>query len=154
MALEIKEIAKPFQNFSYMMAVYNLMLLRRSLNHPFIVLNERVKLWTKVMSTKLSWLVKTEKALRSFKERIDSIDGIEGLYLKLREAHERAPSGYIADIRVVILDSNRKLEYQIYDAFGELLRTSRPLLFDLHVVKLRGRQLMEAIPTGFWRYEC
>lgn len=71
----------------------------------------------------------------------------------MREAHDRTPSGYIAEIGVVIPDSDRKLEYQIYDKFRELLKASHPLLFDLHIIKLRDRRLDEAIPEGFWRYK-
>ena len=151
--LEIKEMAKPLQTFSQLMLIHSLMMLKASLSHPFVVFNETARLWNKVLSEKLPWLIKTEKALLSFSKMIDEIEEIEGLYIKMREVYERSPSGYITEIRVIILDSTRELEYRIYDVFGELLRTSSPLLFDLHIIKLRGRKIEEVIPEGFWRYE-
>lgn len=153
MTLQIKEIEKPLRAWSYSIAAYNLMLLKASLSHPFEVFNEKATLWSKIISEKLPWLVKTEKALRVFKERIDRIEGIQALYLNMREAHGRTPSDFITDIRVMIPDSNRDLEYRIYAAFGEFLRTSRPLLFDLHIIKLRGREPEEVVSEEFWRYE-
>lgn len=153
MTLEIKEIAKPLQIWSYLIIVYNSILLKASLNRPFAVFNKRAKLWSKIISKRLPWLVKTEKALRSFRESVDKIGGIEGLYIIIREVVNRSPSGYITEIRVIILDSNRELEYRIYGAFAELLGASIPLLFDLHIIKRRGRRLEDVIPKGFWRYE-
>lgn len=153
MTLQIREIDKPLRVWSHTITAYNLMLLRASLAHPFIVFNERAKLWSKSISERLPWLVKTEKALCGFKERIDKIEGMEAVYLNMREAHGRTPSGFIADIRVMIPDSNRDSEYRIYEAFGELLRTSRPLLFDLHIIKLRGREPEEVVSEEYWRYE-
>lgn len=154
MTLQIKEIEKPLQIWSYLITVYNLILLRASLDQPFKVLNKTVSLWNKIISEKLPWIVTTENAVRGFKERIDKIEGVQALYLNMRGAHGRTRSGFITDMRVMIPDSNRDLEYRIYEVFGDLLRTSRPLLFDLHIIKLRGRKIEEGIPEGFWRYEC
>lgn len=153
MMLEIEKLTKPFQKFPHDLLASNIKLLGTGIDCPFIVLNNRAKLLVSVLSDKLLWLVKTEKALRSFKERIDEIEEIRGFFYNIRETRNRTPAGYITDIQVVIPDSNRKIEYQIYDAFGELLRTSNSLLFDLHIVKLKGRKLEEITPEGFRRYE-
>ena len=153
MTLEIERLSEPFQKFSRNLVATNIQLIKQGINNPFIVFTNGARFLSKVFTERLSWLMKTEKALRSFKERMDKIEGIEGLYLNMREAHDRTPSGYIAEIRVVIPDSDRKLEYRIYDKFRDLLKTSRPLLFDLHIIKLRDRRLEEAIPEGFWRYK-
>lgn len=153
MMLEIRELEKPFKKISHGLVAGSIKLLETGINHPFIILNDRTKLMTNVLANKMSLLVKTEKVLRSFKKMIYNIEGTDGLYLNMREAHDRTPLGYITDIRVVIPDSNRELEYRIYDAFSELLRTSSSLLFDLHIIKLRGRRVEEVIPKGFWRYE-
>lgn len=151
--LEIEKLSNPFQKFSHDLVASNIKLLERGIDHPFIVFANRAGLLARLLTQKLSWLVKTEEALRSFKERIDRIEETKAVFCKLREARNRTPSGYITDILVVIPDSNRKIEYQIYDAFGELLRTFHPLLFDLHLTKLKGRKLEEVTPKGFWRYE-
>lgn len=152
MMLEIENIDKPFREVSQGSLAVRIKSLGTGMINPFIILTDRAKLWTEVLSRQMPWVVKTEKALQSFKERMDKVKETKGLYLNIREAQRRTPSGYITDIRVIIPDSNREIEYQVYDAFGELLRTSSPLLFDLHIIKLRGRKLEEAIPDGFWRY--
>lgn len=151
--LKIEKLTKPFQIFSHDLVASNIKLLEKGIDRPFKVFNNRVKLLISVLSERLPWLVKTEKALRSFKERIDKIEETRGFFYNIRETRNRTPAGYITDILVVIPDSNRKIEYQIYDAFGKLLRTSNSLLFDLHIVKLKGRKLEEITPEGFRRYE-
>ena len=151
--LEIERLSEPFQKFSRNLVASNIQLIKKGIDHPFLVFTNRAKLLRSILTERLSWCVKTEEALRSFKERIDKIEETKGVFYKLREARNRTPSGYITDILVVIPESNRKLEYQIYNAFGQLLRTSRPLLFDLHLIKLKGRELEEVTPKGFWRYE-
>jgi hypothetical protein len=153
MILEIKKLTEPFQKFSYDLVACNIKLLEKGIDYPFIVFNDRAKLFLSVLSERVPWLLKTEKALQSFKKRIDRIEEIRGLFYKIREARNRTPSGYITDILIIIPDSNRKIEYQIYDAFGELLRTTNSLLFDLHVLKQKGRKLEEIVPKGFRRYE-
>jgi len=152
MTLQIKDIEKPLRIWSQVITLRNLILFKASFSHPFTVLNKTTSLWSKIISEKLPWVVVTEKALRGFKKEIDKIDGIEGLYINLREAYNRTPSGYIVDILVFVPDCKREKEYLIYDTFGELLRTGKPLLFDLHLIKLRGRKLEGVIPKGFWRY--
>jgi len=151
--LEIERLSDPFQKFSRDLVASNMQVIKKGMNHPFIVFTERAKSFCSIWTERFSWLMKTEEALRSFKKRIDKIEETRGVFHNLREARDRTSSGYISDILVVIPDSNRKVEYQIYDAFGEVLRTSRPLLFDLHLIKLKGRKLEEVTPKGFWRYE-
>ena len=153
MMLEIERLSDPFQKFSRDLVASNIQLIKQGINHPFIVFTNRARYFSRISTERLSWLMKTEKALQSFKKRTDKIEEIKGLYINLRKAHDRRPSGYITEIRVVIPDSNRELEYQVYNTFRELLKTSRPLLFDLHIIKLRDRRLEEAIPRGFWRYK-
>ena len=153
MMLEIQELEKPFTKVAHGLVAGSIKLLESGITHPFTILNDRTRLLTGVLSNKMPWLVKAEKVLRSFRKTIYEIGGTEGLYLNMREAHDRTPLGYITEIRLIIPDSNRELEYRIYDAFRELLRTSSPLLFDLHIIKLRGRRSEEVIPKGFWRYE-
>ena len=153
MMLEIERLSDPFQKFSHDLVANSIQLIRRGIDHPFIVFTDRASLLSNIITERLSWFVKTEEALRSFKERIHKIEETKVIFYKLREARSRTPSGYITDILVVIPDSNRKMEYQIYDAFGKLLRTSHPLLFDLHLTKLKGRKLEEVTPEGFRRYE-
>jgi len=150
--LEIERLSIPFEKFSRNIVIGNIQLLKQGIDHPFIVFTDKARLLSRVFSERLSWLRKSDKALRSFKKRTDKIEQIRGLYINIREAHDRRPSGYVTEIRVVIPDSNRGLEYRIYDTFRELLKASRPLLFDLHIIKLRDRELEEAIPEGFWRY--
>lgn len=150
--LEIAEIDKPFRDLSYGLLANEVKLLGMSINRPFAIFTDKTKLWTNALSKAMPWLVKTEEILRGFRQRIDKIEKVEDLYLNLREAYTRTPTGYIIDMLVIIPDSNREIEYQIYDAFGELLSRSSPLLFDLHVIKLRGRRLEDVIPEGFWRY--
>lgn len=151
--LEIERLSSPFEKFSYNLVVGNIQLIKKGIDHPFIIFANRARLLSNVLVERLSWFVKTEKALQSFKERIDKIEETRGVFYKIRETRERTPSGYITDILVVIPNSNQKLEYRVYDAFGELLRTSKSLLFDLHILKLRGRKLEEIAPEGFRRYE-
>ena len=153
MTIEIERLSEPFWKFSHDWVASNIHIIKQGIDHPFAVLTDRARSLSSVFAERLSWLKKTEKALRSFKEDTDKIKGVEGLFISMREAHNRTPSGYITDIRVTIPDSNRELEYRIYGAFRELLKTSHPLLFDLHLVKLRGRELEEVLPKGFWRYK-
>ena len=153
MMLEIKKLTRPFERFSHDLIASRIKLLERGIDHPFVVLNDRTRFWITIISEKLPWVLKTERALRSFKEETDKIKEAKRIFYKIRKARNRSPSGYITDILVLIPESNRKIEYQIYDAFGELLRKSRPLLFDLHLIKLKGRKLEEVTPKGFWRYE-
>lgn len=153
MMLEVQELARPFQKFSHGLVAHNIKLLETAITYSFTVFIDTAKLMTNVLSDRIPWLVKTEKALGTFKERIDKITTIKGFFCNMREARIRTPSGHITEIQVIIPNSNRETEYKIYDAFGELLRTSSPLLFDLHITKLKGRRLEEVVPEGFWRYE-
>ena len=154
MLIEIKKFGKPFENLSYVFIAANIKLLESGINNPFIILNKRARFIFEVFSQKTPWIVKTEKALNVFREKLYKITEIEGLYVRLREAHGRTPSGYITELQVTIPDGDRKLERQIYAAFGELLRLYRPLLFDLHLSKLKNRNPEQVVPEGFWRYEC
>jgi hypothetical protein len=149
--LEITEIDKPFRDLSYGLLANEVKRFGISINQPFAVFTDKTKLWTNILSKAMPWLLKTENALQDFRERIGKIENTRGLYLNIREAYGRTPAGYIVDIRVIIPDSNREIEYLVYDAFKDLLRTS-PLLFDLHIIKLKGRKPEEVIPEGFWRY--
>jgi len=149
--LEIAEIDKPLRDLSYGLLANEVKRFGISINQPFAIFTDKTKLWTSILSKAMPWLMKTEKALEDFRERMDKIKNTKELYLNIREAYGRTPAGYIVDIRVIIPDSNRETEYSIYDAFKELLRTSS-LLFDLHIIKLRGRKPEEVIPEGFWRY--
>jgi hypothetical protein len=150
--LEISEIDKPFRKLSHGLLANEVKLLERSINRPFAIFSDRTKMWAHVFSKQLPWLVRTEETLRIFKQRVDETDEVKGLYLSIRQADGRTPSGYITDMLAIIPDGNRKIEDKIYSAFGELLRTSGSLLFDLHIVKLRGRRIEEVVPVGFWRY--
>lgn len=150
--LEISEIDKPFRELSHGLLASEMKKLITIINRPFVIFTDKTKLWANVFSKQMPWLVKTEKALQSFKQRIDKIEKVGDLYLNVREAYGRTPTGYIIDMQVIIPDSNREIEYQVYDAFRELLKMSSPLLFDLHIIKLRNRKLQEIIPEGFWRY--
>jgi len=150
--LEISEIDKPFRELALGLLASEVKRLGTIINRPFAIFTDRTKLWASVLSRQMPWLVKTEGALQSFKQRMDKIEKVEDLYLNIREAYGRTPTGYIIDMRVIIPDSNREIEYSVYAAFGELLRTSSPLLFDLHIIKLKGRKPEEVIPEGFWRY--
>jgi len=152
MSLEIRRIERPLQKWSRAFEVYSVRRIGNSLTRPFEILNETAKFWNEIISGKMPWLVKTEETLRIFKQRVDKMDEVQGLYLSIRQAEGRTPSGYIIDMLAVIPDGNGKIEDEIYGAFGELLRTSGSLLFDLHIVKLRGRRIGEVVPIGFWRY--
>lgn len=153
MILQIKELEKPFQNLSYGIVASNMKSLEKRIIHPYEIIYERAKLINEILSGKIPWLRKTEELLKNFEQRLDKVGEIRGLYLNIREATGRTPSGYATEIRVIIPDSNRELEYKIYDAFRELLTVSEPLLFDLHIVKQRGRKVEEFMPKEFWRYE-
>jgi hypothetical protein len=150
--LEISEIDKPFRELSYGLLANEVKQLEKSINQPFAIFTDRTKLWASIFSRQMPWLIKTEETLRKFKQRIGKIEKVGDLYLNIREAYGRTPTGYIIDMRIIIPDSNREIEYSVYAAFGELLRTSSPLLFDLHIIKLKGRKPKEVIPEGFWRY--
>lgn len=152
MMLEIEHIEKPLRELSLALVASKVTQLNASINSPFIVLADRTKFWVDSFSKQMPWLVKTEENLREFKQRIDNIGRIENLYLNIREAHGRTPSGYIMDIRVTIPDANREVEYSVYEAFRQLLAASSPLLFDLHIIKLKGRKAAEVVPIGYWRY--
>jgi hypothetical protein len=150
--LDISDIDKPFRELSYGLLANEVKLLRIYINRPFVVFTDRTKVWANILAKQKPWLVKTEMSLRIFKQEIDRIDKVENLYVNVREAYGRTPAGYIIDMRVTIPESNRDVEYSIYAIFRELLRTSSPLLFDLHIIKLRGRKAEEVIPEGYWRY--
>jgi hypothetical protein len=150
--LEISEIDKPLRDLSYGLLAGEVKRLGLSINRPFAVFTDKTLFWTKYLTRTMPWLVKTEKLVRGFEETIARIEDTRGLYLNIRDVHGRTPTGYIVDMRVIIPDSNREIEYQVYDAFRELLKTSSPLLFDLHIVKSKGRSLKEIVPEEFWRY--
>jgi hypothetical protein len=150
--LEISEIDKPFRDLSHGLLASEVKRLGMSINRPFAILTDKTLFWTRTLAKEMPWLAKTEKALRTFGMRIDTIRDTRGICLSLREAYGRTPAGYIVDVRVIIPDNNRESEYQVYDAFGDMLKMSSPLLFDLHIIKLRGRKIEEVIPEGFWRY--
>lgn len=151
--LEIKKLPKPFQKLSHVLTAYNIKLLEAGIDHAFIVFKDKAQIFASVLSQRLQWLVRTESALQSFRKRIDKLREVRGIFYSLRETPTRTPSGYITDILVVLPESNREVEYKIYDAFGELLRKFNFLLFDLHILKLRKRELYKIIPEGFRRYE-
>lgn len=150
--LEITEIDKPLRDLSYGLLVGEVRRLGISINRPFAVFIDKTISWTKSLARTMPWLMETEKVVKVFEGKVARIENVRGLYLNIREAYGRTPMGYIVDLRVIIPDSNRETEYRVYDAFGDLIKTSNKLLFDLHIIKLRGRRLEEAIPEGFWRY--
>lgn len=152
--LEIVEIDKPFRDLSYGLLANEVKRFGISINQPFAIFTDKTKLWTNALLKAMPWLLKTEEFLRGFRQRMEKIEKVEDLYVNIREAYSRTPTGYIIDMLVTIPDSNREIEYQICDAFGELLSRSSPLLFDLHIIKLRERKLEDIIPEGFWRYGC
>lgn len=150
--LEISEIDRPFRELSLGLLANEMKQLGTNINLPFAVFTDKTKFWTNAFSKLMPWLIKTEAILRGFRQTVDKIEKVQDLYLNLREANGRTPTGCIIDMRVIIPESDRKIECQIYSAFGELLETSSPLLFDLHIIKLRGRKAEEIVPEGFWRY--
>jgi hypothetical protein len=150
--LEISDIDKPFRELSHGFLASEIKLFGMYINRPFIVLTDKTKILSNIFSKQMPWIVKTEENLREFKQRIDNIGRVENLYLNIREAHGRTPSGYIIDMRVTIPDANREVEYSVYEAFRQLLTASSPLLFDLHIIKLKGRKIAEVVPIGYWRY--
>src|SRR4030042_2380231 len=141
MMLEIEGLARPFQRGSYALGVNNAKSLKTGIDCPFQAFNASANKLLVDISNRLPWMAKTDEVLWSFKKRVDKMEGTKNIFYHMREEPDHKPIGYVTEIQVAIPDSNSKLEYQIYEAFGELLRTSGPLLFDLHIVKLRGRKL-------------
>lgn len=147
---EIANFDEPFQVWSYSLAIANQQNIIQQLNKPFEALNEASKNWKKLFSDKNPWLIKTDSALTVFKKNLESITGITGIYLNLCEVHNRTPSGFVTEILVVIPESNRELENHIYETFRLLLATNDSLLFEPHITKLRGREIIEVVPESFW----
>lgn len=81
---------------------------------------------------------------------VKKLNAVEDVFYNLEEVPDRPP-GFIIEIITVIPESNREIEYKIYDALGKLMRDNPKMLIDLHVVKRRGREIKEVIPPEYLR---
>jgi hypothetical protein len=93
--------------------------------------------------------LQTDKALGILSANIKNI--AEGVFFNIRSAPSRAP-GFVVDGWIVIREYDRELEYAIYKELGNVLRSNRSLLFNIHVVATKGRQLSSVVPNNFRRY--
>lgn len=92
-----------------------------------------------------------DSALQFFDRRLGGIPAELDFYYGIREVENRPP-GYVIDLMIVIPDSNRELEYQIYSALRDLTKEYVDLLFNFRIIRRRGRPLNEIIPEGYQRY--
>ena len=96
-------------------------------------------------------LPKKNLALHFFDRKLGEIPKEIDFYYDVREVKNRPP-GYVIDLMIVIPDSNRKLEYQIYSALRDLTIKYIDLLFNFRIIRRRGRPLKEIIPEGYLKY--
>jgi len=88
--------------------------------------------------------------MRSLFEEVEKLNVVESAFYNFEPVDR--PPGFIIEILVVIPESNRETEYKIYYVLGELMRRNRKMLIDLHIVKRRGREIKNLIPTEFQRW--
>jgi len=147
---EIENLDEPFQVWSCSLAIISQQNFIQQLNRPFEALTEVGNCWKNILAEKRPWLFKTEEALTVFKKNLEAITGISGICLSLHDAGNRVASGFVTEIWVIIPESNRALENCIYETFRLLLAKNNSLLFEPHIMKLRGRDIRDVVPESFW----
>lgn len=98
----------------------------------------------------LAFLSISKEVAKSLFRDVKKLNAVEEVFYDIEEVPDRPP-GFIIRILVVIPESNREIEYRIYDALGKLMRKNRAMLIDLHVVKRRGREIKEVVSPKYLR---
>lgn len=91
--------------------------------------------------------LKVRNLLSQFCDQIGQVALFEKATYHLREI-DRDP-GYVIDLLIVLSDSNRESEYNLYGAIGTLMREHNEMLFDFSIVRRKGRPLAQLVPHGF-----
>jgi len=99
-----------------------------------------------VFSLDLSCLISARKTVESFSADLQT--GVEDVFYNIEDDPDHDP-GFMISILVVIPESNRDVEHGVYASLGKLMRNNSELLFDLHIVKRRGRQTRQVVPPEF-----
>lgn len=95
-------------------------------------------------------LSQTDKALKTLHERTREL--IEGVFYNIRTIPLTRAPGFVIDGWIVIPEYDGKLERKIYEELGEVIRTNPNLLFSIHIVARKGRNLSEIMPRNYKRY--
>ncbi|MGD0496150.1 MAG: hypothetical protein ABSB28_08935 [Candidatus Bathyarchaeia archaeon] len=99
-----------------------------------------------VLPLDTSCLVSARRAVESFSADLQT--NIENVFYNIENDPDHDP-GFIIEILVVIPESNRDVEHEVYVSLGKLMRNNSELLFDLHIVKRRGRLTRQVVPPEF-----
>ena len=95
-------------------------------------------------------LLQTDKALESISKKVEALS--EGLFSKIRSIPPSRTPGFVIDGWIVVPKYDRDLEYKIYKELGNVIRNNPNLLFNIHVIAKKGRELSEILPKGYRRY--
>lgn len=95
-------------------------------------------------------LSQTDRALGSLYERIKALN--EGIFCNIRAIPPSRPPGFVIDGWIVIPEYERDLESKIYKELGNLIRNNPNLLFNIHIIARKGRELSKILPEDFRRY--
>lgn len=95
------------------------------------------------------FLPKIDGALGFLNMKIEN--SVEGIFFNFRGTPRRPP-GFVVNMRIVISEYDRELEYKVYDALGKMIRKYPYLLFDAHILASKKRRPEDFLPLGYVQY--
>lgn len=98
----------------------------------------------------VKFLAQTDKALDFLNRRIETLT--EGIFYNLRSIPPNRAPGYVIDGWIIIPEYDKDTEYKIYKELGSVIRDNTNLLFSIHIIARKGRDLGKIIPRDYKRY--
>jgi hypothetical protein len=95
-------------------------------------------------------LSQTDRALGFLYERIKALS--DGFFCNIRSIPPSRSPGFVIDGWIVIPKYERNLEYKIYKELGNIIHNNPNLLFNIHIIARKGRELSKILPEDFKRY--
>lgn len=95
-------------------------------------------------------LLQTDKALESISKALQALS--EGFFYNIRSIPPSRAPGFVIDGWVVIPEYDRDLQYKIYKELGDTIRNNPTLLFNIHILARKGRDLSKVLPPGYKKY--
>ena len=95
------------------------------------------------------FLPKIGGALGFLNIKIES--SVEGIFFDFRGTPRRSP-GFVVDVRIVISEYDRELEYKVYGTLRKMIRKYPDLLFDAHILASKKRRPEDFLPSSYVQY--
>lgn len=97
-------------------------------------------------------LSQTDKALEFLCRRTEAMT--EGLFYNISSIPPSRAPGFVIDGWLVIPEYDRELEYKIYKELANTIRNNPNLLFNIHVIARKGRDVDKILPKNCKKYSA